>query len=109
MTVSRNFCSAVMATTIRAQESCPWPLERRPCGIIEIAVQCGNDLRALTDRATDALDRARTDVTHCEDAGHRGLQCRCGRACTVRRPGNDEAGAIDLHATAFEPVRCRIG
>src|ERR1700744_3440350 len=76
---------------------------------MEIAVERGNDLGPLADRATHALDRPRTDVADRENAGHRRLQSRCRRRASVLHTGDDKTRAIDLHATTLQPARGRIG
>src|ERR1700742_962459 len=76
---------------------------------MEIAVKSGNDLGPLADRATHTLDRPRTHVADCENAGHRGLQSRCRRRSAILHAGDDKTRAIDFHATTLEPVRGRIG
>src|SRR3984885_7205113 len=84
-------------------------LECRLRGVVEVAVQRGNDLRALADRAADALDRPRTHIADRENAWHRRIERRCGRRSAVWRARDDKTGAIDLHAAALEPAGGRIG
>src|ERR1700722_4070858 len=72
LTASWNFCNAVIAMTARAP-ICR-ALQRRLCGIVEIAMQRGNDLRALTDRAADAFDRPRAHIANRENARYRRLE-----------------------------------
>src|SRR4029078_8943660 len=71
-------CPCVLARPYAASE-------RRFRRVGETAVQRRYHLRALADRAADALDRAGADVADREHAGHRGFQRRPPAGWTLRR------------------------
>src|SRR5450432_3233304 len=82
----------------------------RDC-IAEKAVQRGNHLRPLADRAADPLDRAGAHVAHREDAGHGGFELRARTAeIELRlRAGDHEASTVERDAAAIEPAGGGIG
>ncbi len=86
-------------------------LQRRFCGVAEIAVERRNDLRALADGAADAFDRSGTHIPNRKHAGDTGLQWRRQMILVVlaRRAGQHEPSAIEGHAATVEPTGRRIG
>src|ERR1700676_5225412 len=86
-------------------------LKRGLGGIAEKAVQRGDHLRPLADRAADPLDRPRAHIANGENAGYRGFQRRRRLPVVpfVMHAGHYKTGAVDGDAAAVEPAGGGIG
>src|SRR5262245_10588918 len=74
----------------------------------EVAVECGNDLRAFTDRSGDALDRTRAYVADGEDSAPAGFQKLAGGIVEFGA-GEHEAFTIERDAGVTQPVGVGVG
>ena len=85
-------------------------LQRRFCGVAEIAVERRNDLRALADGAADAFDRSGTHIPNRKHAGTRFAVAPSNDPVVLHvRAGQHEPSAIEVHAATVEPTGRRIG
>ncbi len=85
----------------------PCKLDSRDRLVAEKSMQRGNHLRALADRPAHAFDRTGPHVADRKHARHRGFQRRHG--LPALSAGQDEAGAIKVHAAVREPACRGIG